>query len=187
MRIARITALALLGLLAPQARATDIPPEKYELIVELVAISAGPEGSVPVVRQFLQELQPHYASLVAEVMTAETDLEPAQRAALEKQLSDFDAFAAAFVARFPQEIDLDGVLVQAYVPLYDRHFEQDELEAIVGFYRSPAGRKMVEVLPTLVRDGVTRTMELIQPQLMRVVGRVLAERRQELVERGEVH
>jgi len=187
MRTARIAALCLAGLVAPSAGASDIPETKRVLIVELVEISAGPEASIPVVRQFLQELQPHYTSLVAEVMTSETELEPTERDALEKQLSDFDAFAVAFVARFPREIDLDGALVEAYVPLYDRHFEEKELEAIVEFYRSPAGRKMIRVLPLLVQEGVTRTMELIQPQLMRVVGRVFAERRQELVDRGEVH
>ncbi len=186
MHMARIAPLCLAGVLAPLAGTAEISATKTALVVELVEISAGPEASVPVVRQFLQELQPHYAALVEDVMTAEQDLEPVQRAALTRQLSDFDAFAVAFVERFPNEVDLDGVLAEAYLPLYDRHFEEQELEAIVGFYRSPAGRKMVRVLPVLVNEGVTRTMELIQPQLMRVVGRVLAERRQALVEQGEV-
>ena len=118
MRIARIVALALVGLLAPQARAAEIPAEKYELIVELVGISTGPEGSVPVVRRFLQELQPHYASLVADVMTAETDLEAAQRAALEKQLADFDAFAVEH-SRFSFSAELQILLCIESARKYD--------------------------------------------------------------------
>ena len=186
MRIARVAAACLAALLLPVAGSAEISATKRALIVELVEISAGPDFSIPAVRQFLQELQPHYAALVADVMTAEQGLEPAQHEALTKQLSDFDAFAVAFVARFPEEVDLDGVLVEAYLPLYDRHFDEPELESIVGFYRSPPGRKMIRVLPALIQEGVTATMELIQPQLMRVVGRVLAQRRQQLVEQGEV-
>jgi hypothetical protein len=186
MRIARISAACLAALLLPLVGTAEISASKRALIVELVEISSGPDFSIPAVRQFLRELQPHYADLVADVMTAEQDLDPAQREALARQLSDFDAFAVAFVARFPQEVDLDGVLVEAYLPLYDRHFDEPELEAIMGFYRSPPGRKMIRVLPPLIQEGVTSTMELIQPQLMRVVGRVLAQRRQELVDQGEV-
>lgn len=187
MRIARITALCLVGLLAALHAGAEIAAGKRALIVELVELSVGPESSKPIVRQFLRELQPHYGALVQEVLQSEQDLEPEQRAALEQQLSDFDAFARAFVARFEQQVDLGGVLLEAYLPLYDRHFDEPELEAIVGFYRSPAGRKMIRVLPLLLQEGASSTMELIQPRLMRVVGQVLAERRQELVERGEVH
>jgi len=199
MRIARIFALCLVGLLAPAAgaeeapttsrpteNATEVSASKRALIVELVEISLGPQAGAPMVRRFLSELQPHYPALVAEVMASETALEPAEREALAEQLSDFDAFAALFVRRFPREIDLDAVVIEAYVPLYDRHFEEAELEAIVAFYRSPAGRKMARVVPLLVQDGLTRTRDLIEPQLMRVVGKVFAERRQALFEGSDV-
>lgn len=173
---------ALVFALVPLGAAAEVAAEKRALIVELVALSGGDAVGPSVASRFLQELRPHYAELVKDVMRAEESLHPAEREALERQLSDFDAFALSFVRHFPERIDLDAVLVEAYEPLYDRYFEQQELEQIVGFYRSPVGRKMVQVLPQLIQQGLEATVAAVEPQLMELVGLILAERRQELLQ-----
>ena len=35
---------------------------------------------------------------------------------------------------------------------YDRNFTEDEISSIVEFYRSPAGKRLIEVTPTLVKE-----------------------------------
>jgi hypothetical protein len=186
MRIVRIATLCLAGALAPLSAAAEISDSKRALAVELIEIASGPQPGDRVVGRFLQQLEPRYAGLVTDLMSTEKDLEPVQREALEQQLADFDAFRAAFETRFPEQVDLRGVLVETYVPLYDRYFEEQELAEIVAFYRSEAGRKMVRVLPALLPQGITRTMERLEPELMRVVGLVLYERRQQLLDEGQV-
>ena len=179
--------LAMAGLaaalcLAPLSAAAEVSPQKRVLIVELVELSGSQRVGPSVAGHFLQGLRPHHAQLVQDVMTSEKDLHPAEREALTKHLSDYDAFAISFTQHFSEEIDLDAVLIEAYLPLYDRYFEREELEQIVAFYRSPAGRKMVHVLPELVQQGLEATIAAVEPQLMRLVGRILAERRQEILQ-----
>jgi hypothetical protein len=176
MRSARLLVLGLAIALTPAAGQAEVADGKRALIVELIALSAGPQNTVA--HQFLGQLQPLYGSWVRDLMGSEEELEPARRAALQEHLSDFDAFSVAFMARFPKEVDVEAVLVDTYVPLYDRYFDEAELTEIVAFYRSEAGRKMMRVLPQLIQEGVTGTLRRIEPELLRLVGLVLVERRQ---------
>jgi uncharacterized protein len=45
-------------------------------------------------------------------------------------------------------------LLAALVPLYARTFELSELEALVQFYRSPLGQRLIDVQPALARDSM---------------------------------
>jgi hypothetical protein len=154
---------------------------KRELIRELLRISGGGASAEQVARLFLAEIQVVYGSMVDEVMASEGDLSAEQRGALRAHLADFDRFALAFSERFPQRIDLDRILEEAYLPLYDQHFDEDELRVIVGFYRTPAGRKTVAVMPALMQEGLRATVPVVEPKVMALVGEILAERRSEVL------
>ena len=54
-------------------------------------------------------------------------------------------FAKAFEAR--------GELMATMVEIYARHFTHAEVKALIAFYATDAGRKMVAVLPLLTQDS----------------------------------
>jgi hypothetical protein len=60
---------------------------------------------------------------------------------------------ASFWEEFAKEIDANE-LVELIVPIYDRHFSHDEVKAIIAFYESPAGRKLVSKLPEITQDSM---------------------------------
>ena len=80
MRSARLLVLGLAILLVPAAGHAEVSESKRALIVELIALSAGPQDNVA--RQFLGQLQPLYGGWVKDLMKSEQELEPAQRAAI---------------------------------------------------------------------------------------------------------
>jgi hypothetical protein len=45
-------------------------------------------------------------------------------------------------------------LVDMVVPIYARHFTQEELEQLLAFYQSPIGKRMVEEQPLLVKESM---------------------------------
>ena len=45
-------------------------------------------------------------------------------------------------------------LIAALVPLYARTFELSELEALVQFYKSPLGQRLIDVQPMLARESM---------------------------------
>jgi uncharacterized protein len=59
-----------------------------------------------------------------------------------------------------------------YVDIYAKNFTDEQLDAILAFYRSPAGIALVEKLPTLTTQGMQLAqakMAILQPQLKQMV------------------
>ena len=179
----RITLVLLgfaLAFFGSEARA-EISESKRLLIRDLLQLSGGGQAAEQVAQSFLAQIQHVYGSMVEEVVASESDLSAEEEQTLREHLADFDRFASAFSARFAERIDLDAALEAVYVPLYDKYFAETELREIVAFYRTPAGRKMIAVLPSVMQDGFEATVTLVQPKVMALVGEILAERRTELL------
>jgi hypothetical protein len=172
-----LTALAA-GLLAGAAPAQDEPAaEKRALVRELLEIAGAATAAGQVTEVVLAELQVVFEPMVEAALESETELSAEQREALRRHLLDFERFAATFRLRLRERVDLRATLEAAYAPLYEQRFSQEELAQIVAFYRTPAGRKLVTAFPEIQQEGFARTLPVVQPAVMEVVGEVLAERR----------
>ncbi|MGW8391147.1 DUF2059 domain-containing protein [Pseudoduganella sp. HUAS MS19] len=79
---------------------------------------------------------------------------PAITAALQKDLND------------PKLVD---ELYKQVVPLYARHFTQEDVKALTAFYRSPVGKKSLEVMPVLMGESAQAAQKLVQERAKRVV------------------
>jgi hypothetical protein len=44
-------------------------------------------------------------------------------------------------------------VVSTYVPIYQRYISQADMQAVIDFYRSPAGKNLLAVTPMLGRDA----------------------------------
>ena len=44
-------------------------------------------------------------------------------------------------------------LIELMTPIYDKYYTQEDLEAMIRFYRSPVGQKVVKTLPDVSREG----------------------------------
>lgn len=179
----RLTLALTLSLgLVPPATATlaEVSADKRALVDELLELYGSAEVSAPISQMILAQLEPVFGSLVDEVLDSEPGLSPAERERLRNELGDFPAFATEFNARFPERVDLEVILRQVYLPLYDAAFEEEELRDIVAFYRSPAGQKMLRVMPAIGEQGMRDTLPRVEPRVMALVGEILAIRRDEL-------
>lgn len=45
-------------------------------------------------------------------------------------------------------------LVRLMIPIYSKHFSEEELTGLVSFYKSPVGQKLVEKLPLVMKDSM---------------------------------
>lgn len=64
-------------------------------------------------------------------------------------------------------------LVAQLVPVYDRHFTQDEIKGLIAFYETPLGKKLVKELPLLTAESL---------ETGQVWGRAQGERTMKLLE-----
>lgn len=160
----------------------EVDERKHELIRELILLSGGDTAANQIVDLTLAQLAPAYETVVEEVLVSEVDLSDQQKQALRSHLANFGRFSRTFRERFPERVDMSQLLESVYVPLYDQSFSTQELQEIVVFYRTPTGRKVVEVLPRLLQQGMEQTLPAVQPKVMALVGEILAEQRTELFE-----
>lgn len=63
------------------------------------------------------------------------------------------------------KIDFGAVMNDAYVRIYAKYFTTAELEELVRFYTSPIGRKSLEVMPDMMREGMQAGSEHLGPKI----------------------
>jgi hypothetical protein len=59
---------------------------------------------------------------------------------------------------FKEKMDFDS-FVKAYIPLYDRYYTLEEIKAMIAFYESPTGRRVIEVTPLLTAESMSLGQE----------------------------
>ncbi len=50
-------------------------------------------------------------------------------------------------------LNIDGI-IEVLLPIYNKYFHIDELQDLVKFYKSPTGKKLVEVSPQLSNEAM---------------------------------
>ena len=56
-------------------------------------------------------------------------------------------------------------LIEAITPVYDRHFSKEELKELITFYSSPAGKKIVKLMPTVLEESLEAALMYFRAEL----------------------
>ena len=59
----------------------------------------------------------------------------------------------AFWNEMQKEVSADG-LINLVVPIYDKHFSEQEIDALITFYSSPAGKKIIQTMPVVMQESM---------------------------------
>ena len=71
-----------------------------------------------------------------------------------------------------RKIDFAGLMHDAFVRIYAKYFNEAELADLNAFYQTPTGRKSVEVMPQLMREGMEAGAEFLGPKIQEVMAEV---------------
>ena len=66
---------------------------------------------------------------------------------------------------FTKEIDLQKVLTDIAMPVYDQNFSEAELRDLVAFYRSTTGQKTIALMPKLMAETMAGFSEKVLPKM----------------------
>ncbi len=75
-----------------------------------------------------------------------------------------DEMLAGIYSEYP----IDSIL-QDMVPIYQRHLTTADVDALVSFYSTPAGRKMLRELPAILSESNQIAFSRLQPRLQAAV------------------
>lgn len=85
-----------------------------------------------------------------------------------------------FLDRFRKEIDPSD-LVDMIVPIYGKYLAENDIDALIEFYKSPVGRKLTSVQPQIMRESVAAGQKWGQ----QLATKIVAEMRKQNQAKGE--
>lgn len=152
--VAAIVALPLGG------SGADPDPRKRALIVELLEVTTfGPtmKATAAVLLEQVEKREVARAEARGE-LPKDVDVAKRLRAVIREEVT---------------AIDFSAVMKEAAIRVYSKHYTERELAELVAFYRTPTGRKSIEVLPEILRDSAEAGDKSLQPLVDEAVSRAL--------------
>jgi hypothetical protein len=67
-----------------------------------------------------------------------------------------------------------GGLMDQIVPIYDKNFSQQEIRDVIAFYNTPTGKKVIQVLPVVLRQSIEAGQKWGQTMGPEIQARVVA-------------
>lgn len=78
----------------------------------------------------------------------------------DEDIAKFDAMSDEITKSMSVEGLLDDM-----IPVYQKHLSKSDVDAMIGFYSTPTGQKILREMPAMTRDG----MQAMQPRLRQMM------------------
>ena len=79
----------------------------------------------------------------------------------DKLPADFEAETNKFMDDMFRNMPMDDMM-QAMVPVYQKHFTKGDIDALVVFYSSPTGQKVLREMPAIVAESMQTMMPIMR-------------------------
>jgi uncharacterized protein len=70
-----------------------------------------------------------------------------------------------------KDLPVDGML-DDMIPVYQKHLTQPDVQAMITFYSSPTGQKLMQEMPAMTSEGMQAAYPRMQKQMEKVMQRV---------------
>ena len=67
-------------------------------------------------------------------------------------------------------------MMQMMIPIYQKHFTSDDINAMAAFYSSPTGRKVLQEMPGLMQEVMQSSMEMMKTKMPAISQKIDAKR-----------
>ncbi len=166
----------LLAVLCFQAFGQNtVSPQKRELIKELLVITDAVKTAEAAMAQMNQEM-PKIMKQLSLQQAESSGLSASQRKEFEES---FEATVIRMVKRMQEKmatsLNLAEYMEKVSLELYDKYFSESELKDMLAFYKTPTGKKTIEVMPKLMADSMQKSTEQFMPKMMSIINEIIAE------------
>ena len=155
----RIVAAIVLSLVAPMAFAGQPTAKQIDEVLELTHAQALLESS-------LRQVEKSQRDMLDQVLKEER-VSPEERAKIDAMLAKMSKSLQAAMAW--------EKLRPIYHRIYMASFEAEDVDAMIAFYRTPAGQHLIERMPALMQNTMSEMQALMVPTLQQFQQDVTAE------------
>jgi uncharacterized protein len=161
---------------AQQQQEQQLTPEKRALIKELQDAINAPGSVQAVMDAILSQSEESSEQIINESISEIEGLTQQEKEELRQKTASSSArINKRFRELLPQRIDLPKALADISYSVYDRYFTEEEIKALIAFYRSPVGKKSIEVMPKLFADSMTQAAEILTPKVKQLIKEITDE------------
>lgn len=167
-----------------------VSPEKLALIREYIQITGGSKSASEMTDMMLAFQEAEAEKMAASMIDMDKELSPGDKSAAKKMTVEITQRIMKRTREFfAKEIDLDQMIDDIVVPIYDKHFSEAELRELIAFYKTTTGRKTIELMPELMMASMTSFSEKLTPKLQEFFKKMAEEEyavvRKELLDAGK--
>lgn len=176
MRRVHPLAAVLSLLLSFSAHAQGVSAEKRALIKELLAVTNATKNAEEIMDSMFAQMREDLLRVLTQTMENEGSLTDAQRAEMRQQIfASAQRSADKFRERFKQRVNFPELVEEVSLEVYDKYFSEAELRDLIAFYKTPTGRKSIELTSQLFTESMTRTSERLTPLVQSIVREITDE------------
>jgi Uncharacterized protein conserved in bacteria len=182
LRIIFILAFMGCGFAAITAQAQEeIAPQKRELIREMLQITNAQINANQLLDSLLLQEELAIPEHVARELDRQKSLSPEEREKLRAEITEKSLRIFTRLRELlPQRINFAQEMDKISYPIYDKYFTESDLKELVAFYKSPVGKKSLEVMPKMMLDVMKQAQEVFMPKVKKAVDEVMAEEEKRL-------
>lgn len=164
----------------PASKPTQsISPVKLALIKELLELTNSKKIMDAMLKAQAEQMDKQMPDMIWQIVSNMKELQAltaAQREEIRAELTETSLRSGRRIYEVLQEkIDFNKVVEDISVPLYDKYFSESEMSDLVAFNKSATGKKILEVMPNLVSESMTRASEVIMPKISEVISQLQTE------------
>jgi len=180
-----IVVLMLIGCVAGASAQENTTPEKRELIRELLELTGGAK-SVDVMMEAIIAQQEKDLPNLFEQLTSPTDnLTREERAELDRQIKESGLRTIRRMRELFQRINYGQMVGDLAAPVFDKHFSETELREWIAFYKSPVGKKSIELMPVMMTEMMARVSESLLPKIQVEMNKIIADETKQLAQHAK--
>jgi hypothetical protein len=148
------------------------------LAVGLTALAQQNAADAPATKEDVQKYLDAVHSHEMMLQVIEAMSKPMHTMIHEQYMKDKDKLPPDFEARMNKMTEdlLKGFpwdeIMQATVPVYQKHFTKGDIDALTAFYASPTGEKVLREMPGVMADSMDLMMPIITEHMRKVQVRV---------------
>jgi hypothetical protein len=119
------------------------------------------------IQRYLQIM--HSKEMAEKMMDAMS--KPMHQMIHEQYLKDKDKLPADFESRMNKRLDENfknipwDEILDSMVPVYQKHFTKGDVDALVAFYSTPTGQKLIKELPEITAEAMQNMMPLLRKSM----------------------
>lgn len=184
---ALLFSLSVIGVRAqdlPTTATPSISPEKQALIRELLELTSSKKTIDALFKAQAEQMDKELPETTWQAVSGMSELKsltPEQREEIRLKVNSSARRSGRRMYELIQEkIDFSKLIEDIFVPLHDKYFTEGELRDLVAFYRSPTGKKVIEVMPNLITTAMQQTIDAIMPKVMEIVTQIQNEETEQM-------